>query len=176
MNFRISVASLNPVKIDATAIAFRTMFPKNEIYVCGCSVQSGVPNQPLSDEETKRGAFNRAQAANKFHSKLGFHFWVGIESGVQYRNAFDWICIIGKSGDTIFSRSTEFLLPKKIWDMIENGMELGDANDVLFGLQNSKQQTGAIGVLTNNAVTRTSILSEAIILALIPFRNMYLEF
>jgi non-canonical (house-cleaning) NTP pyrophosphatase len=50
-------------------------------------------------------------------------------------------------------------------------MELGDADDEIFGASNSKQQNGAVGLLTENAVTRTTLYEQAVIMALIPFKN-----
>ena len=48
-------------------------------------------------------------------------------------------------------------------------MELGDADDQVFGTHNSKQKGGAVGLLTHQLIDRTAYYREAIILALIPF-------
>jgi non-canonical (house-cleaning) NTP pyrophosphatase len=50
-------------------------------------------------------------------------------------------------------------------------MELGEADDVYFGLSNSKQANGAVGLLTGNVLTRASFYEQAVIFALIPFKN-----
>jgi len=50
-------------------------------------------------------------------------------------------------------------------------MELGEADDVVFGTNNSKQANGAVGLLTDNALTRAELYTEGVILALIPLRN-----
>jgi non-canonical (house-cleaning) NTP pyrophosphatase len=50
-------------------------------------------------------------------------------------------------------------------------MELGDADDLVFGRQNSKQKSGAVGLLTHNRVTRRTLYEQAVVLALIPFIN-----
>ena len=47
----------------------------------------------------------------------------------------------------------------------------GDADDIVFKRSNSKQQNGAVGILTDNVINRTDYYSHAIILALIPFTN-----
>jgi len=67
------------------------------------------------------------------------------------------------------SRTTTFLLPQKVVDLIDQGYELGDANDIVFKKHNSKQNNGAVGLLTNNLVTRTSLYKQAVVLAMIPF-------
>ena len=50
-------------------------------------------------------------------------------------------------------------------------MELGDADDVIFGRTNSKQGNGSVGILTADVITRTIFYQQAILLALIPFKN-----
>lgn len=51
------------------------------------------------------------------------------------------------------------------------GKELGEADDLVFGQTNSKQANGAVGILTDNVLTRTTFYEPAVILALIPFKN-----
>jgi non-canonical (house-cleaning) NTP pyrophosphatase len=50
-------------------------------------------------------------------------------------------------------------------------MELGDADDAVFGRSNSKQANGSIGLLTDDALTRTEYYVQAVIMALIPFKK-----
>ena len=64
-----------------------------------------------------------------------------------------------------------FTLPQKIVKLVKSGMELGTADDLVFSQKNSKQKSGAVGLLTGNAIDRTKYYVEAVILALIPFRN-----
>jgi inosine/xanthosine triphosphatase len=47
---KILVGSLNPVKINCTKSAFEKYF--KEVEVIGYTVKSGVPDQPISEEET----------------------------------------------------------------------------------------------------------------------------
>ena len=58
---KIFVGSANPVKVNAVlAAAIETWL---DVEAQGFSVESGVSDQPFSDEETKQGAINRAKAA-----------------------------------------------------------------------------------------------------------------
>jgi non-canonical (house-cleaning) NTP pyrophosphatase len=50
-------------------------------------------------------------------------------------------------------------------------MELGEADDVVFGRANSKQANGSIGLLTDDTITRTSYYVDAVVMALIPFKK-----
>src|SRR5215472_8575036 len=169
---KIIVASKNPVKIAATLAGFRSMFPDEEFEATGVSVPSGVANQPFSDAETLQGALNRANAA--YYHDQNADFWVGIEGGVEDKGsemeAFAWVVVrsralVGKG------KTGTFFLPERVMDMIKEGMELGEADDVVFGMTNSKQEIGAVGILTGHVINRTELYKAAIVLSLIPFKN-----
>jgi len=50
-------------------------------------------------------------------------------------------------------------------------MELGDADDQVFSKNNSKQQNGAVGLLTDDVISRKSLYLPAVQMAFIPFLN-----
>ena len=54
---------------------------------------------------------------------------------------------------------------------MEQGNELGIANDIIFHQENSKQAGGAIGSLTGGVVSRQQLYEHAMALALVPFRR-----
>lgn len=168
----IIIASNNPVKIQAALQGFQRMFPAEEFTIRQLSVPSGVNSQPFTDQETYLGASNRVDAA--FQMDPQADFWVGIEGGVEEQDgelsAFAWIVIRSKNRRSR-SRSGTFLLPKKLADLIRQGIELGEADDIVFNRSNSKQANGAIGILTGNVIDRTDLYLHAVILALVPFKN-----
>ena len=167
---KVIVASENPVKINAAELGFKTYF--NNVDVKGVSVDSGVSNQPGSDEETLKGALTRAKNAQKDFKDA--NFWLGIEGGLCTNNneteAFAWIVILSKD-KTGKSRTTTFQLPTEVTELIAKGYELGEANDILFNQKKSKQKTGAVGLLTQNKISRTGLYKQAVELALVPFLN-----
>lgn len=169
---RIVIASKNPVKITATLLGFQSIFPDEEFDATGISVPSGVSDQPFSDGETLQGALNRANAA--YESNRNADFWVGIEGGIEDKGsemeAFAWVVVRSK---TLIGKgkSGTFLLPKRVMNLIKEGMELGEADDIVFGMTNSKQEHGAVGILTGNVINRTELYKAATVLSLIPFRN-----
>jgi inosine/xanthosine triphosphatase len=173
----IVVASTNPVKIGAALEGFRQMFPSQTFTAQGISVPSGVSDQPMSDAETQRGALNRV--ANVRAEAPDADYWVGIEGGIEERGdqleAFAWIVVMD-GARTGKSRTATFYLPEEAARLIRQGMELGHADDVVFGRSNSKQQNGSVGLLTGDAVDRTAYYLQAVILALIPFKNPTLTF
>lgn len=169
---KIVIASHNPVKTEAVLNGFQRLFPKNHFEIKAVDVDSGVSDQPMSDPIARKGAINRAQNALKTEPEGTF--WVGVEGGCDYLEgemvAFAWIVVLahGMQGS---ARTAIFRLPQAVQDLVEAGLELGDADDHVFGRTNSKQQSGAVGLLTEDVVTRRSLYEQAVILALIPFKN-----
>jgi len=131
-----------------------------------------VSDQPRNDAEILQGAHNRAENASQ---AARADFWVGIEGGVEERSegmeSFSWIVVKSNEGKLGKGRTGTFFLPPRIAELIRQGKELGEADDIVFGRTNSKQENGAVGILTGNAIDRTSFYAEAAILALIPLKN-----
>jgi len=175
---KIVVASKNPVKLDAVNEGL-SVFLGEMIEVFGVSVESEVPDQPMSNAETLQGAENRVENARLQFPD--YDFYVGIEGGVEESAsglmAFAWIVISNgiKTGE---ARTASFFLPPEVARLVHQGMELGDADDIVFAKQNSKQQNGAIGLLTKDVITRKSLYVPAVQMAFIPFLNpeLYSDF
>lgn len=166
------VASQNPVKANAALGGFKRMFPESEIQLQTVSVESGVGHQPMTEAETLQGAENRANAAARQVPQADF--WVGIEGGIEDLSdgmlAYAWIVVLS-SGPPGKGRTGGFLLPEAVARLVRQGMELGDANDIVFGRENSKQQEGAIGLLTGKVMDRTELYEHAMVLALAPLKS-----
>lgn len=74
-----------------------------------------------------------------------------------------------------FSKTAMFLLPPALSSLIlDQGMELGHADDLLFRRTNSKQASGTVGLLTNAIIDRTMYYEHAILLAMIPWMHPHL--
>lgn len=168
----IAVASRNPVKTEAARRGFEKMFASENFITASLSVPSGVPDQPMNDEETLTGALNRVN--NAFTAFPEADYWTGIEGGVHWHDgqlaAFAWVVVRSREG-LGKARSGAFFLPPAVARLVSQGMELGEADDIVFNKQNSKQEAGAIGLLTQNAVNRMQLYEQAVVLALVPFKN-----
>lgn len=149
------------------------MFPGETFKVESISVPSGVRVQPFTDRETLVGAEHRAR--NACQESPRSDYWVGIEGGVEDRDgeisAYAWIVILAR-GLAGKSRTGTFFLPKEVAHLIREGKELGEADDIVFNESNSKQKNGAVGLLTGDIITRARLYEHAVILALIPFKNL----
>lgn len=172
MDGLVIVASSNPVKITASQRAFETVFPDGKFTFESVNVESGVSDQPMSDKETLQGAINRSSNARIVRPNADY--WVGLEGGVvdmgSDMEASAWMVVqsqsmVGKA------RTASFSVPPKVANLIRGGMELGHADDKVYGIKNSKQANGSIGLLTDDLITRTDYYEHALILALIPFKH-----
>lgn len=173
----VVIASNSIPKTKATREGFAQLLPGSYDFQ-GISVPSHVAEQPFSDEETLLGATNRARNAQK--ELPDANFWVGIEGGVEPRDGsifnFAWIVVIGKDGKLGRARTAGYFLPEKTCELLRQGVELGHADDQIFGQTNSKNKKGSVGILTDGVVDRADFYTQAVILALIPFKNASLTF
>ena len=174
----VIVASKNPVKIEAARQGFERMFPGEEFAFQGISVSSGVSDQPFSNHETLQGAINRARSAQEQAPQADF--WTGIEGGVSAELegetsrgelwAYAWVTVLSRDLQGK-GRTGTFVLPPQVAELVHQGKELGEADDIVFGRTNSKQENGAVGLLTGDVIDRAAFYIQAVILALIPFKN-----
>lgn len=164
----VIVASLNPAKINAVKSAFEATFPKQAFNFSGVSVDSGVADQPMSNQETHTGALNRV--VNAKAECVDADYYVGLEAGIEGSVTFAWMVVESQTqrGE---SRSASLMLPPVVIEKLQHANELGDVMDEVFGTENIKQKGGAISLLTHDLLTRSSVYHQALILALIPFAN-----
>ncbi|EHK9077576.1 inosine/xanthosine triphosphatase [Vibrio parahaemolyticus] len=165
---KVVIASLNPAKINAVKSAFQSAFPQQAFEFVGISVPSKVADQPMTNEETHRGAVNRVKNAKVEMPTADFY--VGLEAGIEGNVTFAWM-VIESDTHRGESRSASLMLPPEVLAQLADANELGDVMDKVFGTENIKQKGGAISLLTQNQLTRSSVYHQALILALIPFTN-----
>lgn len=170
---RILVASTNPVKSSAVLVGFSQMFPGEIFEVEMQEISSRVSAQPATDNEAHLGAMNRARGARI--AKPGLQYYVGIEGGIEPTTnggmrTFAWVIVLAE--DRIGqARSASFDLPPDIVALVNEGIELGEADDRVFNRSDSKRKEGAIGILTGGVVDRQKLYAHAVMLALVPFKN-----
>jgi inosine/xanthosine triphosphatase len=179
----VLIASLNHVKINAAELAFTAMFPDTAFTFAGCDAPSGVPEQPMGSDQTKRGALNRLTAIRT--AVPNADYWIAFEGGVEETGTADAPCMTSviwvattdlETGYISTSRCVTFEIPPPIAALIRGGMTLGDADDRVFNRTNSKQQNGAIGIVTHDVLTRTSVYHDGAVMSLVPFVNHALYF
>ncbi|MEM6314705.1 MAG: inosine/xanthosine triphosphatase [Planctomycetota bacterium] len=167
----VAVGSTNPVKIDAAADGLRAL--GFDIDAVGIDVPSGVDAQPVGDEVTLAGATHRAEAVRAASDDAVLA--VGIEGGVVWRgdllDAMAWVVMIDGEGKVGSARTATFTLPPKVTELVADGVELGEADDIVFGRRDSKRQNGAVGLLSGDAIGRRAYYAHAVTLAALRWRQ-----
>jgi inosine/xanthosine triphosphatase len=164
----IAIGSNNPAKIKAVETAFEMM--GYSVTALGMEVPSGVSSQPLSDEETIKGAINRAKTVlTTVSSPAAYDYAVGLEGGVV-ETPFgmflcNWGAVINKEGMVGIGGGLRIELPSVVAEQIRHGKELGDVMDEWIGGRNIKKKEGAIGILTANHITRQMMFRDVVITA-----------
>ena len=168
----VTVGSKNASKLRAVEAAFSRYFKDFEIK--GIAVESGVNNQPLSLEETIKGAENRAKAA---WEKEKCDYAVGLEAGLFQATGtktgyLDTAAIAIFDGKEIHLGLTPaFEYPKIVVDKVtKEGKEVSDVFLEEWN-ENVKDEIGAIGRLTIKKVPRNQLQEMGVIMALAPIVN-----
>jgi inosine/xanthosine triphosphatase len=175
---KLFVASINPVKINAVAFAVKKHFP--DATIRGFEVTSGVAAQPMSDEETKLGSLNRAQAIKALVTQQQLvknneeALYIGLEGGV-FHPTFDqndaalwstvWVTVIDQEGNCYFSNGARFSIPQFIANFLLAGEEMGPALGRYLNDPDIRSKEGMIGFLTNHLTNRTDEYSNVVKIA-----------
>lgn len=168
---KVVIASKSPVKRTSVERAFELLYPNTLIEFVCVDAKSGVSDQPMSDEETRRGALGRVRNAKELCPEGDI--FIGLEggSGDQYGDlhCFGWV-VAESEGRLDFGRTFSFVIPPKVHEIMRTkNLELSHAVDDFFSKSGTKTGTGLIGPLTNDAVTYTDWYVHAAMSALLPF-------
>lgn len=172
---RAAIGSTNPAKVAAVRAALATLAP-------GCAVvpldvPSGAGRQPFGDAATRGGALARARAALE---ASGADIAFGLEGGVELQPVdgvaagervwlLSWVAAIDPAGREGYASGLRMLLPPSLAADLRAGQELGTLVDRLFGVRDSKTASGAIGLLTDGAVSRTDAFADLVAMSLAPW-------
>jgi len=154
---KIIIGSNNRVKVAAVKNAFH--YQQTEFL--SLDIASGVSEQPFSDEETIKGAINRAVGALQMgNGDIG----IGLEGGVQESThgllLCNWGALASKDNQPIIAGGARFLLPDMIADRLRAGEELGPVMDDYSKKKNVRKNEGAVGIFTNGLINRSEMFSH----------------
>jgi len=168
----IKVGSKNQAKVSAVAELLREYPHLSHADVAGVASSSDISDQPLSLEETVRGAMNRAR--NCF---LECNYSVGIESGLMTvpgsKSGYMDVCVAaiydGKEFHLGLSSAWEFPDTKVMDLIVKGGLDMSQAINKAGMTNNAKigAAEGAIGILTKGRIDRKEYTKQALRVALI---------
>ncbi|WP_340081935.1 DUF84 family protein [Terribacillus sp. FSL K6-0262] len=156
---KLIIGSKNPAKVNAVSVVFRDTWTLES-----AAVDSGVSAQPMSDEETRLGAIQRALACLE---SPGAAAGIGLEGGVTEMDDGLYICNWGALavGDKVWSASgAKLLLPDFIADQVRKGEELGPVMRAFTSRQDISSTDGAVGVFTEGHMSRAAMFEHICLL------------
>lgn len=156
----VAIASKNQAKINAVATAMEELGFSYELF--SQEAASGVADQPMSLEETRNGAINRAKATLSPSVDIA----IGLEGGV-YEIAgqmylCNWGALVAKSGKLYTASGAQIPLPDEIAGQLRSGRELGPVMDHYADETGTRHHKGAVGILTHGAVKRDGMFSHIV--------------
>ncbi|WP_210364882.1 DUF84 family protein [Bacillus sp. REN3] len=151
---RVAIGSKNPAKILAVEEAFKFLSAE----VISIDAHSGVSEQPMSDDETIKGAVNRAlEAAERGEAQIG----IGLEGGVQQTHyglvLCNWGALAAKGMEPLIAGGARIPLPEEIAKRLLAGEELGPVMDEYARKRNVRKNEGAVGIFTEGQVNRSEM-------------------
>lgn len=162
---KFAVGSKNPVKLKATKSVVDKIWQEAEIVAF--EVDSGVSEQPTSDEEAVEGSIGRAKRAIK---EADADFGVGLEGSISKKKwgtfVTGWAAIIDRDEEIFIGGGGRLKLPKKVAKRVLNGEELGKVMDEVTGRKEVNEGPGAIGIFTDGLISRKEAYEEALIFSL----------
>lgn len=168
----IHVGSTNRAKVEAVEEILKEYPHLAQAEVRGVAVESVVSAQPLSLDETIRGAMHRGEVAYP-----GANYGIGLESGLMEvphtKSGYMDVCACAIYDGTTFhlglSSGWEFPDPRIMKMMLEDGLDMSEAINAV-GLTQSEtigMEEGAIGILTKGRIDRKEYTKQALSMALI---------
>lgn len=140
------------------------------------SVPSGVPDQPMNEEETITGAINRAKAV--LEKLPGSQIGLGLEGGLAYDDQYtkQWylisVCAAWDGQRLSIGKGLAFPIPSQAAERIQKeGIELRTVIDEWSKTTGTNQRGGAYGLLTDGRIRRPEVFRDAVIAALTPFAS-----
>lgn len=188
----IAVGSRNATKIKAVE---RAIYGEHGIkaydsllsdIIKGYAVQSSVREQPFGNDETIRGAINRAVQAFAVGKQEGeCRFGVGIEaglleipllvhSGAKRRYEEKTYCVIYGGNNYSFGSSAGFEHPQQVIDCVmKDHVDISEAYKRCGFTDSPKigEEKGCVHLLTKGRITRDQEIADAVRRALIAFDN-----
>jgi inosine/xanthosine triphosphatase len=154
---KVIVGSLNPIKIEAV----QEVFLNAPYLISGASVGSKVRSQPLSHQETRQGAINRAKGCVL---DLGADMGFGLEGGVFVDDGLIYLCnwgaIVDRENNLFVVSGPTFQLPSSFMKPLFEGVELNDLMQQKIGVQGLGSKEGVMGYFTKGQINRKEVFTQ----------------
>jgi len=176
----VAIGSTRRPKIDAVRDALDELASRfrsaAQFEIVAVDAPSGVSHTPLSRQETMAGARQRGEALARMarNRRELWKYFVGLEGGLDIvleaggRRVFleNWAYVVDCAGREAFGRSGAVQLPESLVEqVVDSGVELGDAIDAYALGQGIRDAQGAWGILTRGIITRRDAVRVSVVSA-----------
>ncbi len=155
---KIAIGSKNPTKIAAVKNVLG-----DDYEVMSIDVPSFVSEQPFGDEETVKGALNRAKACLE---AANIDFAIGLEGGVAEFDfglmVINWGALIDRNGNEYVASGARAPLPQEVASEVRKGKSLGEAIDLYTKRIGVSKKEGAMGIITNSRINRDEMFTHVV--------------
>jgi len=173
----IAVGSGNNAKVEAVRSACTLLFGV-KVKIVSCAVESGVRRQPFGDEECIRGAYLRSSRA--FVRYPDADYGIGVENGIccsgteqSYQEYYDrgWVVVQQKGGKRSQASTVSLFIPQPVAQYLRSHPDdgLGRLLNCMYDRTDVAIEEGYTGLVTDNVLDRTMVLTQAVICAFAPF-------
>lgn len=158
---KVAIGTKNKAKVQAVQQIVSSFYAATFETV---AVASEVREQPLSSEETRQGAINRAiNALQQTDATIAF----GLEGGVTQIEGQLYICnwaALATATTVYTAAGAQIPLPTTVAEAVIAGEALGPVMARYAKQADVSQNQGAIGVFTNELVTRQTMFEHILLL------------
>lgn len=168
---KIVIGSANVPKREAVIEAFRRAHKDQHIDANYVTTDSAVSSHPTSATEAMQGALNRVADARRQVQEADYY--VGIEGGLLQSDGraweIGWVAISNSEGSVATGLSAGIELQGTILKAVQEGIELNDVLEDIYGTKGVGNANGYNGLATNDLVTRQQAYVQGVLFALAQF-------
>ncbi len=167
---KIVLGSTSEAKKEILDNALKTAIA-GKYQIVGVSADSGVSDQPLIEDETVKGAVNRAK--NAFKQVSDADFAVGLEGGLHKANGSDYflvcgVAIVDNTQKVYIGLGGQLELPKEVSNSIKNGEQFGE---VIREYEAKNKNDENASLLVESLISREASFTQAINNAYLTYKN-----
>jgi inosine/xanthosine triphosphatase len=154
------ISTNNNLKLSTAKSYFSSIIEESKVTMN--KEYSTKSDQPFG-EDTMQMAVSRAEQSSGLAD-----YSIGIESGLFHDKAsgrffdFHCCCIIDIIGERSYGISSGFNIPNHIVDEIKMGIDMSRAFENLYGIGGIGEKEGIVGHLTDNRITRETLIFESL--------------
>ena len=155
MKSKIIIIKGGELKTRVVSRAFSQLLPNNNYEYLSFEVSASEQHIISKDECLKLMQQKIAEAKLEYPDALYFIFMRGRfdDFGLRMEEAA-LVLIQDSAGNEGVSQAASFEVPSKVADLVRQGVSFSKAVEAVYAVENVKEGSGFVGILTNSIVTK----------------------